>query len=137
MVKKRKKTTRTSADKAATEAAPGSAQPAITKKAALEYLRGIEVQLYARKTEKAVAKLGFSEKMDFFRERAAFSALILALNAQLMRDIGENLQAEARSLKQGMDNISTSLKKLEGAAQWAKAINTTVTSIGKVVKLFT
>ena len=127
----RKKATKKSAVKT-----PKTAHVAITKKSALAYLRKVEAQLYLKKTEAAVAKLAFKQRMDFFRERLAFTALIGRLNAELMRDIGADLQAQARSLKQGIDNTAASLTKLENAAKWAKAINTVTSSIGKVVKLF-
>ncbi len=130
MAKKRKAT------KKPAVAAPKAAQAPITKTSALAYLRKVETQLYSKKTEVAVAKLDFDKQLDFFSARLAFTALIGRLNAQLMRDIGADLQAQTRSLKQGIDKMAASLTKLENAAKWAKAINGVTSSIGKVIKLF-
>lgn len=108
----------------------------ITKKAVIDYLRRVEAKLYSTKVEAEIAKLEFQKQLDFFSARLSFTALIGRLNASLMREIREDLQAQARSLKVGIDNLSTSLGKLENAVQWAKAVNGITSAIGQVVKLF-
>lgn len=112
-------------------------KPQITKTAALKFLRDVESQLYAKKTEAAVLKLKDDDKtLDFISARLAFTALIARLNKQLMEDIGADLRAQAPALKRGIERTAESLTKLENAAKWAKAINTVTSSIGKVVGFF-
>lgn len=117
--------------------APAAAQAPITKTAALKFLRAVETQLYAKKTEAAVLKLNDNDKtLDFIGARLAFTSLIARLNKQLMENIGADLRAQAPALKKGIEGMSESLTKLEDAAKWAKAINTVTSSIGKVVGFF-
>jgi hypothetical protein len=115
---------------------PNGVQTQITKKAALEYLRQVEIQLYSMAVEAEISKLDFQKQLDFFSARLSFTALIGLLNASLMRDIREDLQAQAHSIKAGIDDLKGSLEKLEGAVQWAKVVNGITSTIAKVVSLF-
>lgn len=115
---------------------PDGVEFLITKKAALEYLRSAEKQLYSTAVEAELSKLDFQKQLDFFSARLSFTALVGKLNASLMQEIRNDLQAQANSIKMGIDELKGSLVKLENAVQWAKAINGITSSIAKVVTLF-
>lgn len=115
---------------------PEAVQTRITKKAALEYLRLAEKQLYSTAVEAEVGKLDFQKKLDFFSARLSFTALIGKLNASLMQEIRDDLQAQANSIKTGIEGLKESLTRLEDAVQWAKAVNGITSSIARVVSLF-
>ncbi len=115
---------------------PNTDQPQITKKAALEYLRAVEKQLYSTAVEAEVKKLDFPKQLEFFSSRLSFTALIGRLNAALMREIRKDLQAQARSIKVGVDELKDSLDKLTDAVEWAKAVNGVTSAIAQVVSLF-
>lgn len=115
---------------------PDTQQPQITKKAALEYLRAVETLLYSTKVERRIKKLDFEKQLEFFSARLSFTAMIGRMNAALMREIREELQAQARSIKEGIDDLTDSLSKLEDAVEWARAVNGVTVAIGKVVSIF-
>jgi hypothetical protein len=115
---------------------PDAVQTRITKKATLEYLRLVENHLYSTAVEAEISKLEFQKQFDFFSARLSFTASIGKLNASLMQEIRNDLQAQADSIKAGIDGLKESLVKLEDAVQWAKAVNGITSSIAKVVSLF-
>ena len=115
---------------------PTQTQPGITKKEAIESLRAVERLLHSDDVVDAVAELPFAEQLRFDRARIAFGNYVTRLNAKLMQEIGDDLQAQARSLRQGIGELSDKLDKLEGAVQWAKTINGITECVAKVVKIF-
>lgn len=106
-----------------------------TKTELLALLRDIEKRLYSRKVEKQIEPLDLEERQQFVSARLHLTSVIATVNAALMRDIREDLQAQSASLRQGITDLDGSLTKLTAAKQWASAINGVVGLLGNVVSL--
>lgn len=106
-----------------------------TKTELLELLRDIEKRLYSRKVEQQIEPLDLVERQQFVAARLHLTAVIATVNAALMRDIREDLDAQSASLRQGITDLDGSLKTLTGAKQWASAVNGVISLLGNVVSL--
>lgn len=106
-----------------------------TKTELLAMLRDVEQRLYSSKVEKQVAPLSLEERQQFVASRLHLTAVIAKLNASLMRDIREDLDAQSASLRRGIADLDGSLKSLTNAKQWASAVNGVITLLGNVVSL--
>lgn len=106
-----------------------------TKSELLSMLRDVEKQLYSRKVEQKIAPLSVEERQQFVASRLHLTSVIATLNAALMRDIREDLDAQSASLRQGIADLDGSLKALTDAKQWASAVNGVITLLGNVVSL--
>jgi hypothetical protein len=84
---------------------------------------------------KATFKDQPDEQLAFAQSRLHITATITTLNATLLREIRESLEAQAEELQQGIDQISGSLGRLEAAVDWAKAVNGVISTLGKIVSL--
>ena len=108
---------------------------AFTKTELLEGLRDVEKQLYNRKVEQQVQPLSLAERQQFVAARLHLTSIIATLNASLMRDIREDLEAQSASLRQGISDLDGSLRALTNAKQWASAVNGVIGLLGKIVSL--
>lgn len=108
---------------------------AVTKTETLAQLRDLQNQLFSAPVVAEVKKLPQDQQMAFAASRLHLTSAITALNAALMRDIGDKLQAQAADLQAGIDSLSNSLDKLEGAAGWAQAINGVLGVVDQVIDL--
>lgn len=111
------------------------AQP-YTKTELLAALRAIEDRLYSSEVEaKIKATLTPDQIQAFVAARLHLTAVIAQVNAALMSDIREDLEKQSGPLRQGIGDLTTSLNRLEGAVEWAKAVNGLIGLLGQVVPL--
>ena len=106
--------------------------------APLEHLRAFEAQLYSPETEEAVkAELkDHPDQLDaFFAKRLHLTAAIATLNAEQLREIREDLQAEVEGLSRGIDDLAGASGHLDAAVDWAKALDGVLSVVGKIVSL--
>ncbi len=109
-----------------------------TKSGLLAHLRALESQLYSQEVVdqvKAMFKDQPDQQLAFAQSRLHLTAIIATINASLLREIREGLEAQTEELQQGMDQLSDSLGRLEAAAGWAKAVNGVINTLGKIVSL--
>lgn len=107
-----------------------------TKAGLLAQLRELEKRLYSQRVVARVKKdLTSEQQQDFARSRLHLTEVIARLNASIWKDIRQQLEAQSQSLQTGVDSLSGSLAKLEGAAGWAKAVNGIIGIVGKALVL--
>ncbi|MCB1053936.1 MAG: hypothetical protein KDD11_00305 [Acidobacteria bacterium] len=107
----------------------------ITKTAVLEALREVEARLFSAPVVAEVKKQPLQQQMEFAQSRLHLTAVITRLNASLMSEIRQRLEAQAPALDAGIGGLTVALTQLEGAAGWAKAIDGVIRLLGKVVSL--
>lgn len=109
-----------------------------TTAALLERLRTLEAQLYSPEVVEAV-KAAFKDDPDqqlaFAQARLDLTATIATLNASQLREIREDLQAEAEELHRGVDELAGAFGRLEAAVGWAKALNGVISVVERIVSL--
>lgn len=106
-----------------------------TKKGLLAHLRGLENQLFTQEVVAKVKQQPSDQQLAFAQARLHLTSVIAKLNATLMKEIRQKLEAQSAELQQGIDRLAGSLGKLEGAVGWAKAINGVISTLGKLVPL--
>ena len=109
-----------------------------TKAGLLAHLRALELQLRRQEVFDKV-KETFKDQPDqqiaFIQSRLHLTVTIARVNASLLKEIRENLQAQAQELQKGIDDLSGSLSRLEAATGWAKAVNGVIGTLGKIISL--
>lgn len=106
-----------------------------TKTGLLAHLRGLERQLYSQEVVAKVKQQPKDQQLAFAQARLHLTDVIAKLNASLMREIREKLEAQSTELQEGIDRLSSSLGKLEGAVSWASAVNSVIGTLGKIIPL--
>ena len=104
-----------------------------TKRDLLRQLRAIERRLYARRAVEEAGKLDDVHKQEFVAARLHLAYMITRLNAQVMREIRERLEAQGAELEQALAVLDDSLRRLEQAPEWAGFLNRILVVLGRVV----
>lgn len=112
----------------------GVPQP-FTKTELLAALRSLEERLYHRDWVEQVKRLPLEDRQQFAASRLHLTAMVTRLNASLMRDIRERLEACTAELRTGIGELQGVLADLEKAAGWAEAVNRLLAVLGRVIPL--
>lgn len=108
----------------------------ITKTALLAALRAQETKLYSSAAVAKIQQQPKAQQIAFVQARLHLTAKIAQLNSALMRDIGDQLEAQRASLEEGIDRLAKSLDDLDQTGAWIKAVNGVISLLTKVLPLF-
>jgi hypothetical protein len=98
-------------------------------------LRLLENQLFSSEVVAQARQLPDDEKQAFASGRIHLTTLITELNTAQIADVREQLDAVGPELQQGVDDLNSSLARLENVNTWAQALNGVIGLLGKIVPL--
>lgn len=95
-------------------------------------LRALEEKLYSDEVVSRVEQLPDNQKQAFVSARLALTSTVAELGARQLEAIGQQLAEESSELATGIRDLSASLDRLDGAADWAGKIDDLLDLIAQV-----
>lgn len=128
-------TAQADADQAQADADKALADPQADLNQLLDGLRTIEVQLFGIEVVQQVQQLADADKQAFVAARLHLTSVINQLNTAQLSAIADGLEQHSAELQQGIQSLQKSLGALDGASQWAAAVNGIIGVVGQVIPL--
>jgi hypothetical protein len=99
----------------------------------LPALRALKEQLFSREATAEIKKCSEETRKAFVAERMRLTETILDLETAQLSEIRQDLEEQGEALNEGITELTTSLKKLEKAAQWAQSLSSVLSVVSKIV----
>ncbi|MEM7587184.1 MAG: hypothetical protein AAF560_27590 [Acidobacteriota bacterium] len=99
----------------------------------LPALRDLKREVFSRPVTEAIKRSDAATREAFVAQRTELTESILRLETAQLSDIRKQLEAHGQSLEEGIAELTTSLKELEQAAQWAQGLGKVLSLVSKVI----